>query len=52
MNYYLIDFENVKTDGIKDLHGVHKGDVMTFSIQKIVITSLHNHHFLPLDTTR
>lgn len=30
MNYYLIDFENVKTDGIKDLHGVHKGDVMTF----------------------
>jgi hypothetical protein len=30
VNYYLIDFENVKTDGIKDLHGVHKGDVMTF----------------------
>lgn len=30
VNYYLIDFENVKTDGIKNLHGVHKGDVMTF----------------------
>lgn len=28
MNYYLIDFENVRTDGIKDLKGVSKGDAI------------------------
>jgi hypothetical protein len=28
MNYYLVDFENVKTDGIKDLAGVKENDVM------------------------
>lgn len=26
MNYYLVDFENVKTDGIKDLKGLKEGD--------------------------
>ena len=26
MNYYLVDFENVRTDGIKDLKGVQEGD--------------------------
>lgn len=28
MNYFLVDFENVKTDGIKDLNGVQEGDAM------------------------
>ena len=28
MNYYLIDFENVRTDGIKDLKGVSEGDAI------------------------
>lgn len=28
MNYYLVDFENVRTAGIKDLKGVQKGDAM------------------------
>ena len=28
MNYYLVDFENVRTDGIKDLKGVQEGDSM------------------------
>lgn len=28
MNYYLVDFENVRTDGIKDLKGVQEGDAM------------------------
>ena len=28
MNYFLVDFENVRTDGIKDLNGVQEGDVM------------------------
>lgn len=28
MNYFLVDFENVRTDGIKDLKGVQEGDVM------------------------
>lgn len=28
MNYFLVDFENVKTDGIKDLKGVQEGDAM------------------------
>lgn len=27
MNYYLVDFENVRTDGIKDLSEVNDGDV-------------------------
>lgn len=26
MNYFLVDFENVRTDGIKDLYGVNEGD--------------------------
>lgn len=26
MNYFLIDFENVRTEGIKDFQGVQKGD--------------------------
>ncbi|MCR5626643.1 MAG: hypothetical protein K6F99_04940, partial [Lachnospiraceae bacterium] len=30
MNYYLVDFENVRTDGIKDLKGVKEGDSMIF----------------------
>lgn len=28
MNYYLIDFENVRTDGIRDLRGVSEGDAI------------------------
>ena len=28
LNYYLIDFENVHTDGIKDLKGVSEGDAI------------------------
>lgn len=28
MNYFLVDFENVRTDGIKDLKGVQEGDFM------------------------
>lgn len=28
LNYYLIDFENVRTDGIKDLKGVSEGDAI------------------------
>ena len=28
MNYYLIDFENVRTDGIKDLKRVSEGDAI------------------------
>lgn len=28
LNYYLIDFENVRTDGIKDLNGVSEGDAI------------------------
>ncbi len=28
MDYYLVDFENVRTDGIKDLKGVKEGDTM------------------------
>ena len=28
MNYFLVDYENVRTDGIKDLKGVQEGDVM------------------------
>lgn len=28
MDYYLVDFENVGTDGIKDVHGVKEGDTM------------------------
>ena len=28
MNYFLVDFENVRTDGIKDLKGVQEGDAM------------------------
>ena len=28
MNYYLVDFENVRTDGIKDLKGVNEGDAI------------------------
>lgn len=28
MNYFLVDFENVRTDGIKDLKGVQEGDSM------------------------
>lgn len=28
MNYYLVDFENVRTDGIKDLSEVNDGDVV------------------------
>lgn len=28
MNYYLVDFENVRTEGIKDLKGVQEGDAM------------------------
>lgn len=28
MDYFLIDFENVRTDGIKDLKGVKEGDAM------------------------
>lgn len=28
MNYYLVDFENVRTEGIKDLSGVQKGDAI------------------------
>lgn len=32
MNYFLVDFENVKTDGIKKLVGTKKGDkIITFS---------------------
>ena len=28
LNYYLIDFENVRTDGIRDLNGVSEGDAI------------------------
>ena len=28
LNYYLIDFENVRTDGIRDLRGVSEGDAI------------------------
>lgn len=28
MKYYLVDYENVKTDGLKDLTGVKTGDVV------------------------
>ena len=28
MNYFLVDYENVRTDGIKDLKGVQEGDAM------------------------
>ncbi|MFV0363842.1 MAG: hypothetical protein ACK5LL_12270 [Suipraeoptans sp.] len=28
MNYYLIDFENVRTDGIKDFSEVNDGDIV------------------------
>ena len=28
MNYYLVDYENVKMDGLKDLTGVNNGDTM------------------------
>lgn len=28
MDYFLVDFENVKTDGIKDLTGVNAGDAI------------------------
>lgn len=28
LNYYLIDFENVRTDGIRDLKGVSEGDAI------------------------
>ena len=28
MNYFLVDFENVRTDGVKDLKGVQEGDSM------------------------
>ncbi len=28
MNYYLVDFENVKIDGLKDMKGIGKGDSM------------------------
>lgn len=28
MKYYLVDYENVKTDGLKDLTGVKAGDVV------------------------
>ena len=28
MNYYLVDFENVKIDGLKDMKGVGEGDSM------------------------
>lgn len=28
MNYFLVDFENVRTDGIKDMKGVQEGDAM------------------------
>ena len=28
MNYYLVDFENVKTDGLEDMKGVGEGDSM------------------------
>ena len=28
MNYFLVDFENVRADGIKDLKGVQEGDAM------------------------
>lgn len=30
MNYFLIDFENVKLDGVKDLKGVQEGDAIIF----------------------
>lgn len=30
MNYYLIDFENVQTDGVKELYGVKEGDSLIF----------------------
>ena len=28
LNYYLIDFENVRTDGIRDLKRVSEGDAI------------------------
>ena len=28
MNYYLVDFENVRTDGIKELSEVNDGDAV------------------------
>ena len=28
LNYYLIDYENVRTDGIRDLKGVSEGDAI------------------------
>lgn len=28
MNYFLVDFENVRTDSIKDMKGVQEGDAM------------------------
>lgn len=28
MNYFLIDYENVKTDGIKNLSGINEGDTI------------------------
>lgn len=35
MNYYLVDFENVRTDGIKDLKGVQEGDAMVVFYSEI-----------------
>ena len=28
MNYYLVDYENVRADGVKDLKGVSRGDAI------------------------
>ena len=32
MNYFLVDFENVRTDGIKDMKGVQEGDAMVVEL--------------------